>query len=180
MALRAASRTRRRLLEHRSVSDDAQHPWDRRPGETPLAFETFLRFRDIGPLRSAARFARDDPHGRSSRRWHHEHDWADRACAWDDELHRISDQQRLEAIRTMHDVHQRAGRLILNKALAALARVQPDEIPPYVAGRLLELGARLERDTLIVSVESLQGIETRPAEDPWEIVARELDAIPAD
>lgn len=80
----------------------------------------------------------------------------------------------------MHDTHQRAGRLILTKALAALNRANIEDIPPYVAGRLLELGARLERDTLIVSVEELQGIETRPAEDPWEIVARELDSIPSD
>lgn len=161
------------------MSDAARQPWDRRPHETPRAYEGFRRFRDLGPLRQLDQML-DTYAIRTLRGWSTKHDWRDRAAAWDDELHRISDAQRLEAIRTMHDTHQRAGRAIMQKALAALRDVPPDAIPPYVAGRLLELGARLERETLIVSVEQLQGIETRPAEDPWEIVARELEAVPAD
>jgi hypothetical protein len=43
--------------------------------------------------------------------------------------------------------------------------------------RLLELGAKLERSTLIVSVEELQGLDVGESdeEDPWERIARELD-----
>lgn len=110
--------------------------------------------------------------------WAGRYDWKDRAAAWDDATHRIDDARRLEAIRTMHDLHQRAGRAILTKALSALSAVEPRDIPPYAAARLLELGARLERDTVVVSVETLQGVVPTPEEDPWAAVERELDAVP--
>ena len=161
------------------MTDDAMRPWDRRPNESPASHAAFRAFRDLGPLRTLE--ALDVPHRpRTLRQWAALYDWRDRAASWDDELHRIADQQRLEALRTMHDVHQRAGRALLTKALRALERVDASDIPPYVAGRLLELGARLERETLIVSVEQLQGIEAAAPEDPWEIVARELEGQPAD
>lgn len=160
--------------------DAERHPWDRRPSETSRAHEAFRRFRDIGPLRTldvlvdpALRISRRTLHG-----WSLKHDWTDRAHAWDDEIHRLEDARRLEAIRSMHDRHQRAGRFAISKALAALTNAAPEDIPPYAAARLLELGARLERDTLITSVEELQGLAPVAVEDPWETIARELDAVP--
>lgn len=113
------------------------------------------------------------------RRWFKSFDWRDRAAAWDEQTHRLDDARRLEAIRGMHDLHQRAGRAVLNKALQALANVPAEEIPPYAAARMLELGARLERDTLITSVEELQGVPPAQIEDPWEAVARELEGLPS-
>lgn len=110
--------------------------------------------------------------------WSRRYDWKDRAGAWDDRTHRLADAQRLEAIRTLHDTHARAGRAIFTKALQALSAVGAEEIPPHTAARLLEIGARLERDTLVVSVEEMQGMTPPPAEDPWETIARELDALP--
>jgi hypothetical protein len=68
----------------------------------------------------------------------------------------LDNRRRLEAIRTMHDVHQRAAREAITKALAALQRMDPDASPAYAAVRLLELGTRLGRDTLTVAVEELQ------------------------
>jgi hypothetical protein len=51
-----------------------------------------------------------------------------------------------------------------------------EAIPAGVAARLLELGTRLDRDTLTVSVEELQRQPSRaPVEDdPWDVIAREL------
>jgi hypothetical protein len=163
------------------VSDDARAPWDRRPGESSRAHAAFRQFRDLGPLRSLDVLVDDEHaiHIGTLRQWHKRHDWRDRAGAWDDETHRLDDTRRLEAIRGMHDRHQRAGRMAMAKALAALNEVRAEEIPPYAAARLLELGARLERDTLVVSVEQLQGLTPAPAEDPWEAVARELEGLPA-
>lgn len=158
------------------MTDAARQPWDRRAGETARAHEAFRTYRDLGPLRSLAQLS-DVAHLRTLQNWAQRHDWRDRAAAWDDELHRAADARRLEAIRDMHDIHSRAGRAVLTKALRALERVEASEIPPYVAGRLLELGARLERETLTVSVEDMQGIEPGALEDPWEIVARELEHV---
>lgn len=164
------------------MADPPRDPWDRRPGESARAYETFRRFRDVGPLRTLAAVVDESAGIRLAtvQEWHKRNDWRDRAAAWDDAVHRLEDARRLEAIRTMHDVHQRAGRAILSKALAALGSVAPEDIPPYAAARLLELGARLERDTLVVSVEQLQGVTPPPLEDPWDAISRELDGIPAE
>ena len=160
------------------MNDEPRAPWDRRPRESSRAHSVFRRFRDLGPLRSLDMLVDDETKKTTLLGWSSEHDWRDRAAAWDDEVHRLEDARRLEAIRQMHDLHQRAGRAILQKGLAALAGVEPHEIPPYAAARLLELGARLERETLLVSVEEMQGIEPPPEEDPWDAVARELEALP--
>lgn len=160
------------------MNDEATQPWDRRPGESARAYETFRRFRDLGPLRQLDMVVAGETTIRTVREWSRRADWKDRAEAWDAEVHRMEDARRLEAIRTMHDVHQRAGRAVMQKALAALAAVTPEEIPPYAAARLLDLGARLERDTLVVSVEQLQGVQPPLMEDPWETVARELEGLP--
>lgn len=155
-----------------------RQPWDRRDGETDRAYHAFRQFRDMGPLRDLGSVAGSHVTvGRWSARW----DWSARATAWDDALHMADDARRLEAIRTMHDNHQRAGRAALGKALAALQRMEPEDIPPYAVAKLLELGARLERDTLTVSVEELQGVFPAhlpqigaPVDDPWERISREL------
>lgn len=153
-------------------------PWDRRPGESARAYQWFRRYRDLGPLRSFDALAGEEVRRTTLTEWSRRHDWRDRAEAWDVETHRADDARRLESIRTMHDQHQRAGRAVFRKALAALSAAPAEEIPTYVAARLLELGARLERDTLLTSVEELQGIVPPPAEDPWEAVARELEGVP--
>lgn len=152
---------------------DERHPWDRREGETPRAYDGFRRYRDAGPLRSLA--VVDDIPLATVQRWSSQWDWSARAVAWDDELHQLADRERLEAIRKMHDTHAQAGRVVMAKALSALAQLDIEDIPAYAAARLLELGARLERDTLLTSVEELQGKGTpEDGVDPWEAIAREL------
>lgn len=159
------------------MEEEGRAPWDRRAGESSRAYAYFRRYRDLGPLRAWDVLA--DPEHRVTlmtlRHWARTFDWKDRAQAWDEEVHRAEDLTRLEALRGMHDRHQRAGRLAQAKALAALQNVAAEDIPPYAAARLLELGARLERDTLLVSVEELQGRTPAAPEDPWDQVARELD-----
>jgi len=157
-----------------SADDEARQPWDRRENENAKAYGAFRAYRDLGPTRRLADLVDYAP--RTVRYWSTTHDWVDRALAWDDETHRLDDQRRLEAIRRMHDVHGRAARLALTRAIEALRGLDPAEIPAYAAARLLELGARLERDTLTVSVEELQGISALPldGEDPWERIARDF------
>lgn len=151
--------------------------WDRRPDETARAYDAFRRFRDLGPARNLGDAAAATATSmRTIEKWSELHLWFERAVAWDDEIHTLDDQRRLEAIRTMHDNHQRAGRAAMAKGLAALQAAEVREIPAYAAARLIELGARLERETLVMSVEELQGISrtAAPIEDPWEAIAREL------
>lgn len=162
------------------MSDEPRAPWDRRPREKTRAHELFRRFRDLGPLRSLDALV--DPQARITYRalrdLQRKNDWIDRANAWDDYTHRIDDARRIEEIRGMHERHQRAGRLVQARAIAALQQVAPEDIPPYAAARLLELGTRLERDILTTSVEDLQRIPGPQVEDPWDAVARELESLP--
>ena len=75
----------------------------------------------------------------------------------------------------MHNIDQRADRAAMGKAVAALAALAPADISAVAAARLLELGIKLERETLLVSVEEWQ--RQSPASalgDPWEAIAREL------
>ena len=151
--------------------------WARQDGEPARAYDGFRSFRDLGTTRTLDPVAelagvRVDTVRRWSGRW----SWHERATAWDDEVHRIEDRERLEAIRTMHQNHRRAGRAAMLKALQALDHLQPQNIPAGAAARLLDLGSRLERQTLTVSVEDLQGLgdDDEVAEDPFERIAREL------
>lgn len=164
------------------------HPlevWDRQPDEPSTAYEAFRAFRDLSPHQrtSAARVAEAVGVGdRQCFKWASEWRWRERAEAWDDTCHRIDDAERLEAIRQMHAVHRRAGRAALTKAVQALSAMRAEDLTPSQAARLLQLGAQLERSTLIVSVEELQGLDVEVIEDeddPWERIARELDPTTA-
>jgi hypothetical protein len=155
--------------------------WDKRPGELLRAYEAFRTYRDAGQFRTLQVVAdRTGVSVKTMRRWSAQHDWVARASAWDDEVYMLEDRRRLEAIRTMHDTHQRAARAAIGKALAALNAVDPGDIAPGAAVRLLELGTRLERDTLTVSVADLQGVAGVSVADPWDAIAREFQDAAAD
>jgi hypothetical protein len=160
--------------------DLPEHPdWDRRAGEPARAYAAFRIYRDLPPAQRTIATVAEQVKGsvRSANRWAVDWRWRQRADAWDDACHRIDDQERLEAIRSMHSMHRRAGRAAIVKAVQALGLMEPHEMPPNLIARLLELGAKLERSTLLTSVEELQGIETAEdvEEDPWERIAAELD-----
>jgi hypothetical protein len=164
----------------RSTPDPARDPWDRRSGEPSRAYETFRRFRDLGPLRRLDALV-DPAHEITAvtlRTWQARHDWLDRAAAWDDEVHRAADAARIEAIRDMHTRHTEAGRTLQAIALRVLeVYTEPEDVRPADAARLMDLGVRIERDTLLHSVEELQGVAPATT-DPWEAISRELDAVP--
>jgi hypothetical protein len=147
-------------------------PWDRRDREPSKAYEAFREYRDLGPLRQLSQVTLG--HERTVDTWSARWDWRARAVAWDDAVHRAEDRQRLEAIRGMAAAHAHAGRIAVEKALAALGMLGPDMLTAGEAARLLDLGTRLERSTLLVSVEELQGRVSQPldgVDDPWGRVA---------
>lgn len=155
--------------------------WERMAGETTPAYRAFRYYRDLGPSRSL-RAAAGVVEGRRLPghicRWSTQWNWSGRAAAWDDEQWRREDVVRLEAIRTMHDVHQRAGRVAIGKALAALAAVRPENIPAGAIVRLLDVGTRLERETLLHSVDEWQARARRDVvDDPWDAIAREFQDV---
>jgi hypothetical protein len=163
--------------------DAAPDPWDRRPGEPSKAYGAFRLFRDFPPYQRTlqAVAAQTGLTDRRCRQLCVAHDWHERAEAWDDACHKLEDHERLEALRIMHETHRKAGRLAVVKAVQALNNIEPETLNPAQIVRMLELGAKLERSTLIVSVEELQGFEPMDddEDDPWDIIARELDPATA-
>lgn len=154
-------------------------PWDRKPGEPTKHYGAFRIYRDLDPSQRklvvvAERANISERQARVlASRWV----WRERADAWDDACHRIEDQERIQAIRQMHKLHRAAGRSAMSKAIQALQMLSPESMQPGHIARLMDLGAKLERQTLIVSVEELQGIEAEDeeTEDPWQRIANELD-----
>jgi hypothetical protein len=156
-------------------------PWERRPGELARAYEAFRIYRDVGPTRKVEPMA--ETFGVATKtvtRWSSQYHWLERAAAWDAEVHRIEDHTRLEAIREMHQLHQRVAGVTIQRALAALAALPLEHIPAGAAARLLELGVRIQRQTLTTTPEELFGEMAGGAkiEDPWDRLVRELTSAP--
>jgi hypothetical protein len=158
--------------------------WDREPTESSRAYAAFRIYRDLSPMQRRLDAVADQSGLSLTRiqRLSSDFNWRDRTTAWDDACHRIEDKERLDAIRSMHAIHRKTGRAALMKGLGAMSKLDDEHMPASVAVRLIELGAKLERQTLIVSVEELQGVELESGddvEDPWERIARELDPATA-
>jgi hypothetical protein len=83
----------------------------------------------------------------------------------------VTDKEREKARRTLLR-HAEAGRLAVDKAVAALKTLDPRDFPPYVVPKLLETGAAVSVAAL-AALRELDG-EERPSEDPWERIAAEL------
>jgi hypothetical protein len=158
---------------------DDKPVWERQFKEPTKVYGAFRLYRDMpSAQRSIPEVAKQiDLSNRRTHEWAVQWSWKERAEAWDDACHQVEDQERLEAIRAMHQMHRRAGRTAIVKAIEALNLLDPQAMPATAIARLLALGAKLERDTLIVSVEELQGIDVEDDDestDPWERIAAEL------
>ena len=157
------------------VPPGERYPWERLPTETGRAYAAFREYRDAGVRRSQADATATSL--RTAKRWALQHCWAARATAWDDEINRLEDQERLDALRTMHGNHSRAARALQGFAMRALQELETQQVTAADIARLFELGARLERLTLSQSVEELQGRTPQGAsDDPWTRIANELAA----
>jgi len=159
---------------------EESQPWDRLDGEPAKAYGAFRIYRDLPTVqrRLPTVAERAGVSERQCRVLASKWEWRERADAWDEVIHRTEDRERLEALRQMHQLHRAAGRAAMSKALTALQMLEPASMTAGTIARMMELGAKLERSTLIVSVEELQGLELEDddeSEDPWDRIARELD-----
>jgi hypothetical protein len=82
------------------------------------------------------------------------------------------DKDREKVRRTLLR-HVEAGRMAVDKALAALKGLDPADFPPYMVPKLLETGAAVTESAL-AALRTLDA-EERPESDPWEAIARSLE-----
>lgn len=154
-------------------------PWDRLPSETTRAYAGFREYRDNGPRRKVTELK--GTNRESARRWSKIHHWPARATAWDDEVARLEDIDRLDQLRSMHANHARAARALQGFAMQALSTLDQATTSAADIARLFELGAKLERLTLSQSVEELQGrAPHHDTEDPWTRIADGLASAAPD
>lgn len=106
-----------------------QKPWERRKGESPLAYQAFVAYRDLGAARTfvavAAALGKDTS---LLRRWARRYDWRDRAWAWDVAQSREAEdalrQQREESLRRQARDADQLQRLAMAR-LGGLIRRDP-------------------------------------------------------
>lgn len=122
-------------------------PWEKGATESQEAFNAFLLFRDAGAGRSTAAVA---VHLNMSvnviDRWAGRWRWMDRAIAWDQHQTAGAVQASVRADREMAERQVQEAKLLQQKALQRLRDLNPAELSPTDAARLLTDGARLERE----------------------------------
>lgn len=127
------------------MSDRA--PWDQRPGEPPEAYTAFLQYRDAGAGRSTAAVAVYlDMSLNVIDRWAGRWRWSDRAEAWDRQQTAGAAALFAKADKEMAERQVQEAKLLQQKALQRLRDLNPAELSPTDAARILTEGARLERE----------------------------------
>jgi hypothetical protein len=149
--------------------------WDHQPGETAEAYHRFLQYLDVDPLvRSKKRMEvvyelllTRDPHMCSVNALQNMatlNHWHTRAAAYDKHKRQQAElkaeraeQEWIETIaRRRAEVrlkHLEAAEEIIQKGLHALAVKDPADISATDAARLVDLGYRIERETLHLNVK---------------------------
>jgi hypothetical protein len=133
------------------LPETGEPDYARRPGESPRAFASFTAYRDLpAGTRSVAKAA--EVLGKSVNtlhRWSREHDWVDRAAAWDGEQDRVGRQARLDAIREANERHVRMARAMLSEVEAAIPMSAAALCKsPNALAAWVQAAIKIERDAL--------------------------------
>lgn len=81
-------------------------PWSRQPGETSVAWEAFVLFRDWGTSRNHAKVYRKLGKSRTViERWSRKWNWLERAHAWDEQVDSVRQEAALGEVAEMAKRH---------------------------------------------------------------------------
>jgi hypothetical protein len=126
------------------------YPWERLPGETAKAFDSFNAYLDLGPRRSMRKVAESD-RGSSSQRvledWSARFNWVARANAsdnWRANERHLDENDQLDRMRRTHALVAQAA---VAKAGERIRTIDPQRLTVREATALLELGVKIERLT---------------------------------
>lgn len=138
-----------------------QELWERQPGESSVAYEAFLLYRNMGhepegekKKRRLASVAKKL--GKSLKlmeRWSFTWDWVERARAYDNELQRIGMEETRAAIKKMLKDHMTMAQALQKKAMNALLRLDDENLTARNILDYLAQGIELERQARLESAE---------------------------
>jgi hypothetical protein len=130
--------------------DPGREPWDQQPRETSKQYERFLRFRDLGRMRSLTTANKvltgigDELTYGTIRIQSHTYRWTERAQAWDRHQDEIDRDRITQARRDMIARHQKIAGALATKALGALRVIREADLDPADVVRFLKLATDLE------------------------------------
>ncbi len=128
--------------------------WDKQPGESQKAYAWFCRYRDYGVDRSIAKVLQKYIGKASSAvqsRWSAKFDWVKRAEAYDEHLEKERRKEYEAHNLEMGKRHIQQARALQEKAMIRLQQLDPAEMTPTELLRFLDLGMKIEKDSLPTS-----------------------------
>ena len=134
-----------------------RNPWDRRPEETPPAWQAFQMYRDLGLDRSQAEVGKQVGKNLNlMSRWSARHEWVTRAASWDNHLDEQRQQAAEEAMIEMGRRHADIGAAALNLVAQRLVgddvgkikQIDANTLTPQDIARFAATFAPLEREAL--------------------------------
>ena len=161
----------------RKISNE-QEPWERQAGESSVAYEAFLLYRNMshetdGEKKKRRLASVAEKLGKSLKlieRWSFTWNWVERARAYDNELQRISMEETREAVRKMLKDHMKilSAKNILDYLAQGIelerqARLEAADVgrPGAPKGSPIAALEEPEQSTMVQLVQSLQKARER-------------------
>ncbi len=153
-------------------------PWERQEGESTKAFEAFTIYLNMGADRSLRAVAEKLGKFRTLiERWSSSNAWVERVDAYDAFIQKKAQAEAIKdavkKVRKMNDRHIGIALKLQEKAMAALAEMDPDEIDPKVLVAIIREATKLERESRAYILEDERmaaGSHTDNADDETDVV----------
>lgn len=131
--------------------------WERQKGETQKAFAAFVVYRDLPGFQRSFRHAVDRQHGLKpgqagyrSRynqlcKWSSKYKWVDRCREWDSYKDRVSREEQIDQVRSMHTRQATIAAALQQKAYERLKKIDPSILSPSMVIKWFVEAAKMER-----------------------------------
>jgi hypothetical protein len=140
--------------------------WERQKDESAKAYQWFCRYLDYGVDRSFMKVRKK--YGESSismrlfERWSAQHQWIKRCCRYDESVEAEHRKELRAYAIEMAKRHMEQAKTLQKKAFTRLEELSPEELSPTELLRFLEVGMKLERETLGPPLEDISGDKVDP------------------
>lgn len=149
------------------------------PGEGGKAFEAFVEYRDLGPVRSVSIVAgRLEKSGSLIGRWCGEWGWVERTAAWDADVDRKARDMiatdRMNRMREMREGHASLGHALTQVAAVGLEQYAGDtgaakarKLSAVELARIADVGMKMERLAMGDTTERIEVQQAMAALEPF-------------